>query len=505
MLSDELAIYFIKSRCRHIVGSFFLLSFQLMLMYLRGGSNAEMDVTSCFELRTDRAQPPPRGQNSTVTTSTPRSTQEFNALPCEEAHVSRREMKRQLSDVKSLQRQRSGLQDDGQNKAAIAYIKRTLCARPQSQDTSTSEAAIDITPLEDLLPPLTSSNDIDVELYALIAVIMSNFVQVWYNRITPDQEFVAEIVQIIAHCTRGLEQRLRQVDLESVLLDELPDLLLEHIETARVSRASRTGNISQRDQWARYLALRPHKALEPVPDGVEASHEQQENEVAWCLLLVDRVLPLVLPPEDLLNPCLHVLVSEIFSEMVFHNGLCVKACEPWLLWDGIAKALQSMRTEGHRALMPQDSATNRLEEFGLLSTASAPKAAARPGSLRGRFEVATQLFWLTVQCVMTLWVLLRSLTTTLMQARSIPPRVSRLPHRSKKLGTPNEKPESAETILDSGPETRPIFSMTVWCLISRLLLLDRRMPWLTGMLSLLQWAGLNGPGQLCRTNSTLDR
>jgi hypothetical protein len=62
-----------------------------------------------------------------------------------------------------------------------------------------------------------------------LAVILKEFVQAWYSKITPDETFVAEIVQIIAHCTRAVEQRLRKVDLESLLLDEIPDLLDRHI------------------------------------------------------------------------------------------------------------------------------------------------------------------------------------------------------------------------------------------------------------------------------------
>lgn len=57
--------------------------------------------------------------------------------------------------------------------------------------------------------------------------------QTWYGKITPDQTFVEEIVRIIAHCTRALEQRLRKVDLESLIFDELPELLEAHVQGAR--------------------------------------------------------------------------------------------------------------------------------------------------------------------------------------------------------------------------------------------------------------------------------
>ena len=84
-------------------------------------------------------------------------------------------------------------------------------------------------PIEELLPPLTSSNDVDLELYALIAVIIQEFVCSWYARITPDHTFVDEVIRIIAHCTRALEERLRKVDLEELLLDELPALVDAHL------------------------------------------------------------------------------------------------------------------------------------------------------------------------------------------------------------------------------------------------------------------------------------
>ena len=112
------------------------------------------------------------------------------------------------------------------DKATAALIRRTLCAQqlaPGDRDKNTPA------PIHDLLPPLTSRNDVDLQLYALISIIIREYVQVWYTKITPDETFVAEIVQIIAHCTRALEQRLRKVDLESLLFDELPELLDAHV------------------------------------------------------------------------------------------------------------------------------------------------------------------------------------------------------------------------------------------------------------------------------------
>lgn len=111
---------------------------------------------------------------------------------------------------------------DASEKLAIALIRRVLCAHAHS-------GSVDPRPVEELLPPLTSSNDVDLQLYALIAIIVKDLVQGWYGKITPDQAFVEELVRIVAHCTRALEQRLRNVNLAALVFDEIPELVESHI------------------------------------------------------------------------------------------------------------------------------------------------------------------------------------------------------------------------------------------------------------------------------------
>jgi hypothetical protein len=111
------------------------------------------------------------------------------------------------------------------DRATSILIRRVLCPQQQLGDKNRDA----FVPIEQLLPPLTSRNDVDLQLYAFLAIILRDFVQIWYGKITTDETFVAEIVHIVAHCTTALEQRFRQVDLECLLLDEVPDLLERHI------------------------------------------------------------------------------------------------------------------------------------------------------------------------------------------------------------------------------------------------------------------------------------
>lgn len=114
------------------------------------------------------------------------------------------------------------------DKATAAFIRRVLCSHDVLLGNG-ERGRNTPRPIEEVLPPLTSSNEVDLQLYAIIAVIIKEFVQTWYSKITPDHVFVNEVIQIIAHCTRALEQRLRDVDLEALLLDEIPGLFEEHL------------------------------------------------------------------------------------------------------------------------------------------------------------------------------------------------------------------------------------------------------------------------------------
>jgi hypothetical protein len=118
--------------------------------------------------------------------------------------------------------------DTTSDRATAAFVRRTLCSHNVLLGNG-ERGRTTPRPIEEVLPPLTSSNEVDLQLYGIISVIIKEFVQTWYSKITPDHVFVNEVLQVIAHCTRALEQRLRKVDLEALLLDEVPALLEDHL------------------------------------------------------------------------------------------------------------------------------------------------------------------------------------------------------------------------------------------------------------------------------------
>lgn len=51
----------------------------------------------------------------------------------------------------------------------------------------------------------------------------------WYGGITSDRVFVEEVVRVVAHVTRGLEGRIRGVDLGGLVGEEICEVLRGHV------------------------------------------------------------------------------------------------------------------------------------------------------------------------------------------------------------------------------------------------------------------------------------
>ncbi|KAI4920208.1 hypothetical protein J4E90_002349 [Alternaria incomplexa] len=410
--------------------------------------------------------------------------------------------------------------DTTSDKSTAAFIRRTLCSHNVLLGNGEKGRSTP-RPIEDVLPPLTSSNEVDLQLYGIISVIIKEFVQTWYSKITPDQVFVNEVIQIIAHCTRGLEQRLRKVDLESLLLDEIPELLQAHLTSFRIAKTQAASSISLvSDPRLIYHTLHPHPALSPVPtDDVPATVlEQRESESAWRQLLIHGVLALLLPTEDLKNGCLRALVGEIFAEMILGNGISGKACEGWVLWEGITRIAEVLQTDAAKEKDPQsddadaEQSLTRLERYGLLSTHQgseiSPKGPLDAGQRRHKTSALyiSGVLWAIIQYAFLAFTAVRAVVLSLATLSSLPLRSATTEQSSAEAANQSQALE-AEKMASRRPleAKRPVVSMSLWSCVAQLAELDVRMPWLLGFISMLHRGALLGPGRVGETNGVLDR
>ncbi|KXH30852.1 PXA domain-containing protein [Colletotrichum simmondsii] len=379
------------------------------------------------------------------------------------------------------------------DKATAAFIRRVLCSKHLAERGRATPS-----PIEELLPPLTSRNDVDLQLYALISVILREYVQVWYSKITPDDTFVDEIVQIIAHCTRALEQRLRKVDLESLLFDELPDLLDRHILAYRAAHDPVSRPPTEIDPREVYHSLCPLAPLTPIPRPEDPSSvaRQQENETLYRQLLVQGVLAVLLPTEDLENSCLTSLVGQIFSELIIGNVLANRLSQPWLIYEIF---IILTRVLDRKASEPIEEGVAEALQAG--STSALPRPARRSWSIQ-------DAFWSLVQWSFLAFSTVRFLVITLAMSSSLPPRsdgelnekdqvTGQISH-SKTLNPPASSNEVQ-------PVKTPIAAFKLWSCVADLIEMDSRMPWLSGIMSLLQLGAMGGPGRIAGLNGAMDR
>ncbi|KAF5975393.1 MSS51-like protein [Fusarium bulbicola] len=377
---------------------------------------------------------------------------------------------------------RSNATDPLSDRATSLLIRRTLCSPQLGEKSRDSQV-----PIDELLPPLTSRNDVDLQLYALLAIVMREFVQSWYSKITTDEHFVSEILHIIAHCSRALEQRFRKVDLESLVLDEIPDLLDKHITSYRISHSPIARQPVEVDPREAYHAMcpLPHLAPVPHPDCPDTISDQKENEALYRQLLVQGVLAILLPTEDLENPCLTSLVEQIFSELIIGNIIANKASQPWMLYEGICITARVLRQRKDQGVVVAETQND----------AGGPKVDAkgrRSWSVRSMFLAVIQLGMLLVAS-------LRFITTALVMASSLPARATPLDEKEALLDHDKSPPRSFD------PVKAPILSCRVWTCLGNLFELSLRMPWLDGFLSLLQYGAVNGPGRIAGHDGPIDR
>ncbi|RMZ80060.1 hypothetical protein DV737_g3139, partial [Chaetothyriales sp. CBS 132003] len=338
-------------------------------------------------------------------------------------------------------------------------------------------------PLEAVLPPLTSSNDVDTQLYAIIAIVIKDFVKSWYSAITPDHAFVDEIIHTIAHCTRALEQRLRRTDVIALLLDEAPALLERHITAYRTATHPQAALAHAPSARHIYHALNPHPALDPD----QSPDQQARSAAAYRQLLVDGVLACLLPTEDVQNTSLRMLVTDIVAHLILRQAIDDKFSDPAFLYGlvsiGVRSASSAHRPKSTPRAAVDAAARSRLDKFGLLPAQhQGPNPSARASPLGGLQSSLLLRFWALVHLVYRSLVAVRFIIFGLLRARQRPARLSfavgRGPRAPKRA-----RVRPVDESRSDGLVVHCVLDYRLFSALSTLLNMPRRMPWLVGFLA----------------------
>jgi hypothetical protein len=252
--------------------------------------------------------------------------------------------------------------------------------------------------------------------------------------------------------------------------------------------------------------LTPHPALEPLPSsagGDSNEEEQKSNEANYRHMLVESALAILLPTEDLENSCLRTLVTDVIAELVLGNSIGGKVCENWFIWTSLGKAISNV---GSRPMNPPSSgpenqdSRSRLEKYGLLMGHAKGSARHRTGQ-HSRFSFA---FWRVIQYMYITIATIRFIVVGLFATRAKTRRSYRI---GRPPGIPPVKKSPASEVLPKSPDKPiPLIQARIFSLSATLIDLRYRMPWLAGMLSLVQHHLVDGTlSMLGGTDGMLDQ
>ena len=260
-----------------------------------------------------------------------------------------------------------------------------------------------------------------------------------------------------------------------------------------------------------YHALDPHPALSPGtdPNSTEPSPEQVQNEAVYRQLLVQGALAILLPTEDLENVSLRTLVGDTVADLVLGQAIAEKVCEGWFLHEAIAKVVDIIRAriepKASGEELHQDT-RSRLEQFGLLSNKATDVSHYSSKSRQSR---PSALFWQAMQWIYMGSIFVRFILVGMFQSRRLPARSVHVPcSASSPIRTKAASDRSAAsppTSTEDNPWPRPVLSYSIFELISTLLDLSARMPWLASSFAFVENVLSSGAGRLGSTNSTLDK
>lgn len=210
------------------------------------------------------------------------------------------------------------------------------------------------------------------------------------------------------------------------------------------------------------------------------------NEAAYRQLLVQAVLAVLLPTEDLENPCLTSLVGQIFSELIIGNVVSNKAAQPWMLWEGICILARLLREKKAKAVEKALSGSPDGEDV----------KPAHKWTVHGFFLSIINFFVLFVTSIRLIFGAISSST-------SLPPRIP-----ISELSGPSHSPPRPQSLQDSSSKVldkAALLEFSVWSCAGNLIELPSRMPWLYGFLSLVKHEAINGLGRVGGMDGPVDR
>ncbi|KAI8321764.1 PXA-domain-containing protein [Martensiomyces pterosporus] len=156
-----------------------------------------------------------------------------------------------------------------------------------------------------------SSSKVNSSISRLFSLIVRDFVQEWYQKVTDDKEFIGEVSHQLVLVVNEIERRCRKVDWVQFVLFECPEIIHLHIRDSHQCMA-RLGTVyagRETSLEAIFQSMQPHAALTSAAD----------SELSYLRHLAQELLAVFMPPESQPDEVVQHLLREILACAVLRN------------------------------------------------------------------------------------------------------------------------------------------------------------------------------------------
>lgn len=236
------------------------------------------------------------------------------------------------------------------------------------------------------------TEQLDIQLYNLLALICRGFISPWYSKVSRDRAFLLEIVRVASYVFRRIEDKLvgtdseEPIDAVKLLCVSIPGVLQRHVRDFRQAKEME-GSAYAAGVGVPYTAagaaitpfeaifhsLQPHAAIASssvfsTSGSTVAEKLPTHINADYVRALVDSMLREVLPKEDYTAETEKAVVREVMVGIIL-AGVFNKVSQPWFIHGLIVKFLERKdrpTSDGQENVMvsvPRPSVIKRVSDF----------------------------------------------------------------------------------------------------------------------------------------------
>ena len=166
-----------------------------------------------------------------------------------------------------------------------------------------------------LFPP---SFQISHALDNLLDLVNRDFVSSWYSKISPQSpSFSLQAENLIRHAVNEISRRCQEIDAPRLLVGKIVPLLTAHLHDFSVAEKAVRGrhlniNLTESEELDLAIASKYRNGKLHVAAGLGFADMKQAQQ-DHLRMLVDKILPMLLPPKEMKSRVISIIAKEIIA------------------------------------------------------------------------------------------------------------------------------------------------------------------------------------------------